>query len=39
MFEARLVQSSLLKKLIDALKELVNEANLDVSENGLAVSC
>ncbi len=35
MFEARLAQGFLLKKLADALKELVDEANFCASSNGL----
>lgn len=37
MFEARLVQGSLLKKLVEALKELVTEVNFDVSSNGISL--
>lgn len=35
MFQARLPQGNLLKKLIDAIKDLITEANFDVSEAGL----
>lgn len=34
MFEARLVQGSLLKKIIDAIKDIVTEANFDCSSTG-----
>ena len=34
MFEARLIQGNLLKKLIDAIKDLVTEANWDCSASG-----
>jgi hypothetical protein len=37
MFEARLAQGSLLKKLIEAIRELVNEANFDVSSTGISL--
>ena len=37
MFEARLQQGSLLKKLIEAIRELVNEANFDVSSTGISL--
>jgi proliferating cell nuclear antigen len=37
MFEARLTQASLLKKIIDALKDLVTDANWDVNENGISL--
>lgn len=36
MFEARLVQGSLLKKILEAVKELVESANFDCSSNGIA---
>jgi proliferating cell nuclear antigen len=35
MFEARLVQSSILKKLLEAIKELLNEATFDCSDSGI----
>jgi len=35
MFEARLVQGSLLKKLVDAIKELCTEVNWDISNSGI----
>ncbi|XP_067001349.1 proliferating cell nuclear antigen [Anabrus simplex] len=35
MFEARLVQSSILKKLLEAVKELLNEATFDCSDSGI----
>jgi proliferating cell nuclear antigen len=34
MFEARLVQGSVLKRVIDAVKDLVTEANFDCNSNG-----
>uniref|UniRef100_A0A6U0TM54 DNA sliding clamp PCNA n=1 Tax=Polytomella parva TaxID=51329 RepID=A0A6U0TM54_9CHLO len=37
MFEARLTQASLLKKLVDALKELIQEANFNVSNTGMCL--
>lgn len=37
MFEARLIQGNLLKKIVEAIKELVQEANVDCSENGLSM--
>ncbi len=37
MFEARLDQASLLKKIIEALKDLVTDANWDVNENGITL--
>ncbi|PSN38108.1 Proliferating cell nuclear antigen [Blattella germanica] len=35
MFEARLVQSSLLKKVLEAIKDLLNEATFDCSDSGI----
>lgn len=34
MFEARLVQGNLLKKVVDAIKDLVTDANFDCSGAG-----
>jgi len=37
MFEARLIQGSILKRLLDAVKDLVNEANFDCSSAGISL--
>ena len=37
MFEARLAQGSTLKSTIEAMKDLVTDANLDCSANGLSL--
>lgn len=37
MFEARLIQGNLLKKLVEALKELVAEVNFDVNSGGISL--
>lgn len=37
MFEARLVQGNMLKKILEAIKELVTEANLDCSSAGISL--
>jgi len=37
MFEARLAQASLLKKILDAIKDLVTDANFDCSANGISL--
>ena len=37
MFEARLVQGSLFKKVLDAIKDLVKEANWECSSNGMCM--
>jgi DNA polymerase III sliding clamp (beta) subunit (PCNA family) len=34
MFEARLVQGNLLKKVVDAIKDLVTDANFDCTSTG-----
>lgn len=39
MFEARLVDGAILKNLIEAIKDLVNDANLDASEEELSIQC
>ena len=35
MFEARLVQGSLLKKVLESLKDLLNEATWDCADTGI----
>lgn len=35
MFEAKILQGSLLKKIIEAIRELVTDANLDCTERGI----
>ena len=37
MFEARLVQGSILKKILDAIKDLVTDASWDCSPNGMSL--
>lgn len=37
MFEAKLSKASLLKKLIDAIKDLVNDAPFDCSEHSMCL--
>ena len=37
MFELRLVQGSLLKKVMEAIKDLVNDANFDCSATGFSM--
>ncbi|RKP26143.1 proliferating cell nuclear antigen [Syncephalis pseudoplumigaleata] len=37
MFEARLNQGAVLKKLVDAVRDIVSEGNFDCNENGLAL--
>ena len=37
MFEARLEQGSLLKSVVDALKDLVSEGTLDCSKKGITM--
>ena len=39
MFEARLINGHILKNLVDAIKDLVNDANLDCSEDEVAIQC
>ena len=35
MFEARLVQGSLLKKVLEAIKDLLNEGSFDCADSGI----
>lgn len=35
MFEARLISSATLKKVLEAVKELLNEASFDCSDSGI----
>ena len=37
MFEARLVQGGLLKKVLEAIKDLVSDANFDCSPTGFSL--
>lgn len=38
MFEARLIASSTLKKVLEAIKDLLNEATFDCSDSGIQVN-
>lgn len=37
MFEARILQGALLKKIIEAIRELVVDANFDCSDRGITM--
>lgn len=37
MFEARMAQASVLKKVLEAVKDMVNEGNFDCSEEGICL--
>ncbi len=37
MFEARIVQGAILKKIIEAIRELVTDANLECTEQGITM--
>ena len=37
MFEARLVQGNLLKKLLESIKDLVTDANFDCTSTGIGL--
>lgn len=39
MFEARLIDGHILKNLIESIKDLVNDANLDCSEEDISIQC
>lgn len=38
MFEARLSSTALLKKIVDALKEILHQSTLDCSDSGIQAS-
>ena len=37
MFEAKLGEARILKKIVEAIKDLVNDVNIDISNNGLSI--
>lgn len=37
MFEATLVQGSILRKIVDSLKDLVTEVNLEATPSGISI--
>lgn len=37
MFEARLTEGHILKRIVEAIKDLVNEINLDVTPSGISL--
>ena len=37
MFEARLTQGSLLKKILESIKDLISDANFDCNSSGIAL--
>lgn len=37
MFEARLINATILKKILDAIKDLLNEGTFDCSDSGIQV--
>ena len=39
MFEARLDNGTLFKQIIEAIKDLVNDANVDCTEDEIAIQC
>ena len=39
MFEARLVEGKLFKNIIESLKDLVTDANIDCSEEEIGIQC
>ena len=34
MFEAKILEGNILKKIVDAIKDVVNDVNIDVSPSG-----
>jgi proliferating cell nuclear antigen len=39
MFEAQLMQGKIFKNIIEAIKDLVQDCNLDVSDNEMQIQC
>ena len=39
MFEAKLVDGSILKRIVEAIKDVVNDVNIDVSPSGKQPFC
>lgn len=39
MFEARLLDGAIFKQIIEAIRDLVTDANMDVSEEDLVIQC
>jgi proliferating cell nuclear antigen len=37
MFEARLASSSLFRKIVDSIKDLVKNVNIDVTQKGISI--
>jgi len=37
MFEAKLLEGGILKKIVEAIKDVVSEVNIDVSAAGLSL--
>ena len=37
MFEARLVNGNIFKKIVEAIKDLVSEVNFDISNEGISL--
>jgi hypothetical protein len=37
MFEAKLTEGHILKRIVEAIKDLVNEINLDVTASGISL--
>lgn len=39
MFEARLIEGKVLKNIIEAIKDLVSDANIDCNEEEISIQC
>ena len=37
MFEAKISDGTILKRIVEAIKELVTDVNLDVNQNGMSL--
>jgi proliferating cell nuclear antigen len=37
MFEAKILEGAILKKIVEAIKDVVNDVNIDVSPSGISL--
>jgi len=37
MFEAKLREGHILKRIIDAIKDMVNDVNIDITKSGMSI--
>lgn len=37
MFEAKLLEGNILKKIVESIKDIVNDVNIDISPSGMFI--